>query len=395
MSAQSKKVICLGALMAIGAFNMGNSGCSQQSPTTPPPRILKMDVEIGAISGHAVTLPDGSVLDFPYVVNSLFGLQVINYANFVVMNRIAIPGATGTAPLVTAKLSVDQSEDSNLQLLRKYGFIGDTDGSGKTFNKLQLAAQDTPAPVDPLACVYNNPQTVLGGSLISFEMTDGFGVRIGYDSTGLSTPTGGVGAHINFTQSKLDLALRMDDLLTQEPQFSTEGKSYQNGVNVGLDIGVLPIGFDFFFKTAISDVIKSSMAKALSGIVTDLIAAKSTTGNWQDVWESRVILDKDLANNDTHIVMRGGSRYNTKVGDRFYVQNMDYKWEGDPCNSRLRYKMAIGLTPIAIAEIVAQDNDVAVAEVKQYLTEDRIQAGAKVTIQSLLAPTTPTPTPVK
>ena len=57
--------------------------------------------------------------------------------------------------------------------------------------------------------------------------------------------------------------------------------------------------------------------------------------------------------------------------------------------------MAIGLTPIAIAEIVAQDNDVAVAEVKQYLTEDRIQAGAKVTIQSLLAPTTPTPTPVK
>ena len=56
-------------LFAIAGLSMGNQSC--QSATTTA-RVLKMDIEIGTLKARSVKLPNGEVIDFPYVANSLF-----------------------------------------------------------------------------------------------------------------------------------------------------------------------------------------------------------------------------------------------------------------------------------------------------------------------------------
>jgi hypothetical protein len=192
---------------------------------------------------------------------------------------------------------------------------------------------------------------------------------------------------VNFEQSKLELGLRTDDPLTQQPIAIGDGVANQSRTAFGIDfVPGVPVGLNFFFNTPISDVIRTAMTRGLDQMVDRYKTLLSVNRDWNEVWESRVLYDPELVNGDTHIAFRGGYRHGVMIGDTFTATNMAYRWEGAPCYTRLKYKIPSTTTPVAELEVVSVGDNVSVAIVKRYLIEQTLQPGAQIRVMALKKP---------
>lgn len=386
-------------IFVIAGLSMGNEGCEEQQDK---PRVLKMDIEIGSLKGRVVRLPNGESVDFPYVANSLFYRQVINHDHFVIGNPVptslmlASQGGQFKAQGVRDASSAEAAPSGlvsgrDVAVLENYGLLRQTrlEGQslmlGRTSEREVVEGKASASEVSKLpACLYDLPQSLLGGEVISFQMTGGGGIGIGYGPGG-DLP-GSAAGRINFQSSKLELGLRTDDPLTQQAIAIGDGIARQSQVQFGLDfVPGVPVGISFFYNTPITDVIRNAMDDGLNQIVDRYKNLLSTNKDWNEVWESRVIYDPEIVNNDTHIAFRGGYRAGVKIGDTFQVTNLHYAWEGAACYTRLKYKIPLTVTPIAEATVVSVGDNVSVAVVK-YLTEQKIQPGAQVKVLKLVEP---------
>jgi hypothetical protein len=389
-------------LIAISSLSMGNKGCEESSSE----RVLKMEVEIGALNARKITMPTGEVIDFPYVVNSLFYRQVMNNNHFVIANPVPSPNSLiaassgsysqnkslemkieqGTASIGDGSISL---RDENV--LKSYGFMNSirrkaaiqakaTAGDATAIT--QAAKEESKLPV----CLYDMPQAQLGGEVISFEATWGIGVGVGYGNNGI--PIGGnVGGNVDFSQSKLELGLRTDDPLTLNTVAIADGIAHQSKVKFGIDFTAgLPIGLNFFFNTPLSDVIRKAMDRGLDAIVQRYKTLLSLNMDWNEVWESRVIYDPEIVDGDTHIAFRGGYRAGMMVGDKLTATNLHYTWEGAACYTRLKYKIPLTATPVAELEVVSVGDNIAVARVTKYMIEQKILPGAQIRVLQLKQP---------
>lgn len=391
-------------LIAIAGLSMGNQSCEQPSTA----RVLKMDVEIGSLKGRSVRLPNGEVVDFPYVANALFYRQVMSHNHFVIGNEVPTASlmATSGGKFKTQSLKASSStaaapngmvSSKDIAVLDKYGFLNKTRANAaalmsgtKTFSEVAQGKADTTAVEELPACLYDAPQAILGGEVISFEATWGVGVGVGYGPGGdLSSSVGG---KVDFKSSKLEIGLRTDDPLTRQTFAIGDGVSHKAEVNFAIDFLSSMIGLDFFFNTPITDVIRAAMNDGLDQI-TDAYMKAANVKTWNEAWESRVIYDPEIVNSDTHIAIRGGYRAGMQVGDVFQITNLYYKWEGAPCSSRLKYRIGRTSTPIATAEVVNVGDNIVVAKVT-YLKEDAIQPGAQVKMLKLNVPAAAATAPV-
>lgn len=386
-------------IFVIAGLSMGNEGCEEEQAK---PRVLKMDIEIGALKGRVVRLPNGETVDFPYVANSLFYRQVINHDHFVIGNPVptslmlASQGGQFKTQGITDASSAEAAPSGlvsgrDVAVLEQYGLLRQTRLEGQSLIQGRVSQKDvvegksSATEVTKLpACLYDLPQALLGGEVISFQMTGGGGIGIGYGPGG-DLP-GSAAGRINFQSSKLELGLRTDDPLTQQAIAIGDGIARQTQVQFGLDfVPGVPIGVSFFYNTPITDVIRNAMDDGLNQIVDRYKNLLSTDKDWNQVWESRVIYDPEIVNNDTHIAFRGGYRAGIKIGDTFQVTNLHYAWEGAACYTRLKYKIPLTVSPIAEATVVSVGDNVSVAVVK-YLMEQKIQPGAQVKVMKLVEP---------
>lgn len=385
-------------MVMIAGLSMGNEGCEDK----PKSRVLKMDIEIGALKGRMVRLPNGESVDFPYVANSLFYRQVINHNHFVIGNPVpsslGLLSSGGSFKTMNAEdASSGEAAPSGLvsgkdvSVLDQYGLLKSTRIEGASLLSGEMKERDvvegksTASAVIKLpACLHDLPQALLGGEVISFETTDGGGIGIGYNSGG--DVAGGIGGRIDFEQSRLEIGLRTDDPLSQQAIAIGDGVGHQSRVAFGIEFfpGV-PVGLNFFFNTTLTDVIREAMDLGLDEIVDRYKVMLSVNRDWNEVWESRVIYDPEIANNDTHIAFRGGYRAGIQVGDTFNVTNLHYAWEGAACYTRLKYKIPLTTTPVAEATVVSVGDNVSVAVVK-YLIEQKIQPGAQIKVLALKQP---------
>jgi hypothetical protein len=397
-----KNTKALLALTALAGLTMGNEGCEQAKD-----RVLKMDVEIGAVSARTITMPSGEKIDFNYVSNSLFYQQIQSNGHFVMMGAIPSASSAQAAAVAKSKLNAKiarglaKAKDANVssadeKVLEKFGFMDQlaekaaalsapvqsksslvSGGLGGTATTTPTTASEVPM------CVYDLPHAKLAGEVVSFEANWGVGVGIGYGTDGATIPTGGVAGSVKFKSSRLQMGLRSTHTLTGQILGAAPGVASQSEVNFGLDLASALLGLDFFYKTPLAKVVTSAMDKSLDKVVEDMITQKSAKNSWDDVWESRVIYDPEISDNDTYIAMRGGYRYNMRVGDTFTISNMHYKWENDakPCESPLKYE--IPGNAIAQVEVVQVGDNVAVAKVTKYLAEEIIKPGAQVKILNL------------
>lgn len=424
MLKQSQRIKVLSLVVMAAGLSMGNESCEQAQVKD---RTLKMEVELGSLKARSITLPNGERVDFAYVINSLFYRQVILHDHFVIIGAVPSPAsimsqqlAGSTVATATAMATTGNSGGSNTEnndngnkdtssddgsaylpsaldekILKSYGFL---DGIQKEataqmqslaagLNPQTLAATTAAASNATLpACIYDMPQTRLGGEMISFEATWGVGLGIGYSSNGSALPVG-AGGYVDFSQSKLELGLKTEDPLTLEVVDIGDGVAHQSNVKFGVSFNPgVPIGLDFFFNTPLSDVIRTAMTRGLDDIVDSYVNMQSPVKkDWSEAWESRVIYEPTIANNDTHVAFRGGSRAGVQIGDKFTVTNLKYLWEGAECFTRLRDRIPLTTTPIAEVTVVNVGQNIAVAQVK-YLMDEGIKPGARVKILSLVQP---------
>ena len=365
---------------------MGNESCQKAND-----RVLKMDVELGTIAAQSILMPSGEKIDFAYVANSLFYQSVMKNDHFVIMNEIPTSTSVSGSALASSKASFAQKVlasisgpalDENQKLIEEYGFgnqlrqkaLGLASGS---VSKVAANASDIPE------CLFNMPQAKLAGEIVSFESNFGAGLSIGYGTNGSFT-NAPVGGSVDFKSTRLQMGVRSVDPLNGEIIAAATGVSNQSDVKFGVNLASILLGLDFFYKTPIASVVSGAMDKSLTSIITS-ITKTSPTNSWGDAWESRVMYDPEVANGDTQILIRGGSRYGMLKGDQFTITNMRYKWKADPCVSRLDYRVPTSATPVANVTIIAVGPDVAVAKVDQYLIEDRILPGAQVKLLKMLA----------
>lgn len=373
---------------AIGFMSMGNQSCDNAAQKS---RVLKMEIELASLKARSVRMPTGEVIDFPYVANSLFYRQVMDHDHFVITNPVPSPltSSSGFYKTQDPKLSktAAAAEDGlvssrDLSVLNRFGFLAQANDSSAQ----SKGEATTQATSDLPACLYDLPQALLGGEVISFEATWGVGVGVGYGAGG-DLGGGKVAGNVQFDQSKLEIGLRTDDPLTQQAVAIGDGIAHQSKVSFGIDFAPgLPIGLDFFFKTPITDVIRKAMTKGLDKVVDRYTNMISTNKDWNEVWESRVLYDPELVNNDTHIAFRGGYRASVQVGDTFTITNTHYAWEGAACYTRLKYKIPLTVTPVAEAQVVSVGDNVSVAVITKYLIDQKIKPGAMVKVLKLKEP---------
>lgn len=392
-----KSALHVSMMVVIAGLTMGNKGCKE----TASERVLKMDVELSALKGRSIRLPTGELVDFPFVVNQHFYRQVMNNDHFTIIN--AIPSSenqlTSTATGVYAKASNESSATGSseelsqvdIDVLNEYGFLKqlkdpaiDSASESHVSEKTASSAEYTKLPI----CLYDMPQSFLGGDVFGFEASWGAGLGIGYGVNGdLNSGTvGNVGGSVDFSSSRLELGLRTDDPLTREVQIISDGVSHQQSVKFRFNfLPGIPVGLSFFYNESLSSVIRDGLDRALDALVAAYV---KRSGSWDEVWESRVLFDPEIADNDTRFAIRGGVRAEMKIGDEFKITNMHYVWEGGECYSRLKYKIPRTDQPSVEIKIIALGDNVAIGELKDPVNQPdvRIIPGAQVKISKLWKP---------
>ncbi len=369
-------------------------------------RYIKMRAHVGNIKAQPVTLPNGEVVDFPYVANALFYSQVFAHGYFEQSNFLeevleetekpptVIGGELSNKPLMTTESSDD------VALLKQYGMgLKPTSEYAQALGSLgqQKAGEEEPSnPFKVPRCQYNQPPIKLRGQVVSYEASFGGGITVGYNPQGSIKVPGNASGSINLESNRLDMQFdAIDPLFSRTNQDAliasvpVKKNTYKINAAVQFDIGI-PIGINFFFKSSIVKTIRDSMTKGLDTVIAELLKQvgvwdKKKTGSWKEIWESRVIDSPKLADNDDYVAIAGGKRAYVQIGDQFRIKNMFWDWAGKPCESRLGAStMASAHFGEALGTVIEVGNYVAILKIQPINgNEKSILPGAYVTIEKL------------
>ena len=351
-------------ILFVSLLSFAQLGVDSCDGDKPKERYLRLSADVGPVKGQVIRLPDGRIIDFPYIANALFYFALMRDPHFIIDRPIHIG-----YPVVGAKQKASSLVEADDELLARYGFL-------KT-NKLNQRLNFSKAKEVPV-CIDQSPEIRLSGNVIAFELIAGGGVHAGYPGGGSPLPIGG---SLNLDNTRLSVTLQSEDPLTQKPMAIDEGHASEVKLDFSFDYMGF-VGLDFFFKTPLFSVVTNAFQESIDNLVTTHMA-RMNVQKWTEVWQSKVIFDSVIADGDTHIALRGGWRANIRKGDQFNVYNMHYKWVGKECESPLDYSIASPFESIAEVVVVEAGQDVAVARVIKASQDYQVSPGAIVKIKTL------------
>lgn len=312
-------------LTAASFLLMGNEGCEQAQNKSD--RQLKRRAELSRLEARKVQLPQGGTFDFQYVMNAQI-VDVMRESDFTFPYPDGSVGISSVQVAGTDLQIMVSEDDANM--------IADVTS---LMDVSSFASQMAKVP----ECVLDVPQAVIGGDVLSFEVSGGGGIQIGYNSGGSFNPGPGVGLSIFVEKAKLDLIMRASHALSGMPLSSTEITSDQTKLDLGLNInfGLFSISPSYFFQTRLAEVSRNGLTKGLASLAKAMDEDAATRD-----WESQVISDLD-----SHILFHGGSQNRIQVGDKFQIYNLEYFWKGSPCSGQFQGAFNTTREPAAIVEV--------------------------------------------
>ncbi|MDZ4660316.1 MAG: hypothetical protein SGJ18_01720 [Pseudomonadota bacterium] len=347
-------------VLLIGVLSFTLMGVDSCTGDDPKERYLRLSADVGPVKGQIIKMPDGRIIDFPYIANALFYYALMRDPHFIIDRPIQIG-----YPVIAGRQKTSLYVESDDSLLARYGFFKH---SVSSFAK----AKEVPK------CLDQSPEIRLSGNVISFELIAGGGIHAGYPGGGSPLPVGG---SLSLNNTRLSVTLQSEDPLTKKPIAIDEGHASEVKLDGSFDYMGF-IGLDFFFKTPLFKVVTNAFQESIDNLVNTHMT-RMNVEKWTDVWQSKVIFDSVIADGDTHIAVRGGWRSNIRKGDQFSVYNMHYKWVGIECESPLDYSISHPLESIAEVIIVEAGQDIAIARVTKASQDYRIDPGALVKIKEL------------
>lgn len=341
----TKKVLKVLVMFAGAALTMGNQKCEE----APQARTLKKIVDMGSISASPLVLPT-STFDFQYVANE----QI--YDVLLSSKQFALKAPTITAPPSTATSRADLSI---FNLTR-----GDREQL-RAFTSNSRLPQTNLRYSKTAWCMVNVGQTKISGSINSFEIVGGGGIRIGYSPQGSYASPGLTNLNFAADFAQLDLSLRASRPLSSTLLSSANVTSKESKTKLGinLNLGQFVIGADAYYNTPLATVTKAALSKAVDKLGQSLVA---------EPWYTRV-----MGNFDTHLIIVGGNDVGLMTGDELLVYNEDYYWEGEPCNSKYLGGGASSSSAVAKIQIDWVGDEISRGKIVEQNSQNAV-IGAKV-----------------
>lgn len=357
-----KKLILITPMALL--FMSAEKSCQQANTA----RSLKKIVQIERINAAPILVRDES-FDYEYVANNQ--LPGVLFDTNLFFHRAHMPGQDGS-------LGVGRDGDS--------GYFG---VSKITSEKVEVSKIVNSKVVDQLktwypsqkvetlqisqqaACMVSRPQYRLAGSINAMEIWGGGKLQLGFSETVTKIPVGG-----SFSVDKARMAISMvaTNPFTDEVVGAVNASATKTdySVKIGIDLGIIHIGPEFYKKTGMSEVTEKGLRNGLQA-VHNLLS--------RDPWYTRVFLNKDR-----EVVIVGGSELGLMEGDQFKVTNEAHVWRGVPCGATSIYEGSYPTDRTWTVEIVAVGDGFSRAKVLAVREDDNIEAGARVTLLKLFDP---------
>jgi hypothetical protein len=355
----TRNILKAGVLMGTAGLMMGNQSCQEQ-PTAS--RELKRIVEMKKIISPAIELPQGQSFDFEYVANQQVYAVLQKSEHFAL--RYMPPVVTVPTAFSADTKSLKVSPNDTMML--------------KAF-AANAGISEKPQYSKEAECMINLPNANIAGSVNSFEIIGGLGVKIGFDPTGAHQTSGLTGAGFQAQWAQLDLSLMAVNPLSQGllAGVNVNAKQTKTAVNFSFLFGGFAVGPSAYYSTPLAKVTQTALIRGVEGLYQQLKTKQE--------WYSRV-----LVNHDTHMAILGGTNVNMKVGDQLNIYNEEYYWEGEPCAKDSKYYGGGAKTPVATIEIDWVGDEVSRGRVIQQGDENAV-LGAKVKILKLASDVPPAP----
>lgn len=228
---------------------------------------------------------------------------------------------------------------------------------------------------DVPACQINYEEYEVSAHVLAFELTDRIEGKLGFNQLG---PIKALHGEMKIEKSVMNMTMGLSEILTPDEPLSYvtgSGKGKKSEFKIGIDLGLLSLGGSYYKQTPLFKVSERAIRDSLSKVKKDVEDQKL-------VWKARVVLAKETEQGEV-IYIPVGSASGIRPGDRFYVYNVIYDWEGIPCVSRLHGARKETAEPLA--ELEAYDVSANSSQMRLVAKngEDAIRAGARVEISHL------------
>ena len=354
------------ALMLVAGSLMGATSCQEPVAAT---RELRRRVQMGRVLAPKITLPQGGNFDFQYVANAQMYDILTKTQSF--STATIDPGKT----FDTSGLSQDEAAQFNQ--------CSDPDDVAAANLQVQGKIMEKSVISQKAACMIDMPQGIVAGHILDFTLKN---------SGGLSLKLANVpflpGA--SFTFKSYELALEMHVMHPLEAggiaagdrkiiaTTSTQAFAHDFGVNLQLNFSGFELGPSYYYN--------SPLRKVLDQGLTDAVKDLKTQWNKQEGWYAMV-----LRNCDKYIYINAGNASDAGLvkGDIVKIQNVDYRWSGDACDSQLMGSADYLGGPVAYARIESVGDNMSAAVIIEkdpaypYSTEQVIKPGARVYMEKL------------
>lgn len=328
------KNICL---IIVGLMFMGNEGCKEARERG---RTLKRNVRLSGIRAQKIDLGQFGKFDLEGVLNAQLVQSVQDSGYFALTNNLS-PQAF--------------SDEIRAQAI-KFGV--------------------TPRPLainpDAGRCLRFAPDAIIAGNAVDFELESQTGIKVG-------TSVSGIGLGVDFGLKTMSMEMAFDAFMpfTGRPLASAFAREKKRNFNIGFNIGLgqLALSPSYYRSTPVAKVTREALENSLINLGEQI-------GNMVP-WTAKVV-----SNADTHVVLNAGALHGLRKGDMFWVSNVNYQWEGSPCESNLLVDAPTSSAenPLALIQIETEPGLITTLArvVSDGPLREDIREGAKVYVYALV-----------
>lgn len=349
----SLKVVTISVL---GLGLMGNQSCQQQQQAAEP-RQLKWYADAGVIRSAPVSFGNAGNFDFGYVASEqLYGV-LFNSNGFTTSYKG--PGI--------------QMGNQGPELAGAQGMYQKMFGTKSVGSDLYYS--------DEARCLISLPDVKVSGTVLSFELTSGNNISIGFNQNQVHT---GIGLGAQFSVKMKQLSMQMLGLdsakdlyngktrLIAAPLVNETGKETDGRVD--LNYNLIGLGYGWYRNTPLAKVTEGALKKGVD-VIKD--------GMNKVPWTTKVldIQSLDGSSNplgDVGVVIKGGTDVNLKVGDQLAFYNEKTLWKAKPCESDFYGFARLVKDPFAYGEVIHADRYFSTVAIIKRMDNTQIKPGWRV-----------------
>lgn len=354
---KNKATKFLGVLM-LGLSLMGNEGC-EEKPVVEEKRLLKWYADAGAVRSPSVLFGDAGQFDFGYVASEqLYGV------------------------LFNSKGFTSSYNGPGIAMSPKGPVLS---GAEKMYQKM-FGASDVGSDLyysGEARCLINLPDVKVEGSVLSYEMSSGNNINLGFNQqTGAVHSGFGLGAKFNVKVRELSIQMRgldiAKDLTNGQPKLIAAPLVRENSKETDGQIDVsfsqIGLGYGWYKNTPISKVTERALITAVDQIKNEMNKVK---------WTTKILDLKPFGNEENPIgdlgyVIKGGADVNLKLGDQVEFFQDVTMWKGKPCESEFNGYNRINPNPIAVGKVIYLDRNFSTVAITQRFDNRKILPGWRV-----------------